>query len=143
MIKRLGMAIAALSISIAAYADTFKSEAEAKQLSEKFMAQVAKGELAAAFSLIKPYVVIPESEFQGLALQTKSQRDQFGVRYGKSFGYELVNERKAGDSILRLIYVEKTAKHALPWVFFFYKSPTGWVLNSFAWNDQIQNSFQQ
>lgn len=79
MIKRFGIAITAFSLSIAAYADTFKSEADAKQLSERVMAQVAKGELVAAFSLMKPYVVIPESEFQGLALQTKSQRDQFGA----------------------------------------------------------------
>lgn len=143
MIRHLSIALAFLGLSMATWADTVKSETEAKQLTEKVMAQIAKGDLSAAFPSMKPYVVIPESEFQGLALQTKSQRDQFGARYGKSIGYELVSEKKAGDSILRLIYVEKTAKHALPWVFYFYKSPTGWVLNSFSWNDQIQSAFQQ
>ena len=83
----------------------------------------------------------PDAEFQGLALQTISQREQLGARYGKSIGYELVSENKAGESILRLIYVEKTSKHVLPWVFYFYKLPTGWVLHSFAWSDQIQNAF--
>lgn len=131
-----------LILSRGVMADTLKSEVEAKQLAEKVMAQVAKSDLTNAFALMKPYVVIPESEFQGLALQTKSQRDQFGVRYGKSVGYEFVGEKKAGESILRLVYVEKTAKHALPWMFLFYKAPNGWVLNSFAWNDQIQNVFQ-
>ncbi len=106
------------------------------------MAQVAKSDLTSAFALMKPYVVIPDSEFQGLALQTKSQRDQFGVRYGKSVGYEFISEKKAGQSILRLVYVEKTSKHALPWMFVFYNTQSGWVLNSFWWNDQIQNLFQ-
>lgn len=123
-------------------ADTLKSEQEAKRLAEKVMGFAAKGDISGAFATMKPYVVIPDAEFQGMALQSKSQRDQFGVRFGKSFGYEFISERKYGDSILRIIYVEKTAKHALPWMFLFYKSPTGWVLNSFAWNDQIQTLFQ-
>lgn len=129
-------------LSVPAMADTLKSEQDAKRLAEKVMSFAAKGDISGAFATMKPYVVIPETEFQSLALQSKSQRDQFGVRYGKSFGYEFISERKFGDSILRIIYVEKTAKHALPWMFLFYKSPTGWVLNSFAWNDQIQILFQ-
>ena len=130
------------SLSVPTLADTLKSEQAAKQLAEKVMNYAAKGDISSAFASMKPYVVIPEAEFQGLALQSKSQRDQFGARYGKSIGYEFIGERKAGDSILRLVYIEKTAKHALPWMFLFYKSPTGWVLNSFAWNDQVQNVFQ-
>lgn len=142
MIRCLALLLSLLFMSFSAMADTLKSEAEAKQLTEKVMAQVAKSDLTSAFALMKPYVVIPESEFQALALQTKSQRDQFGVRYGKSLGYEFVGEKKAAESVLRLVYIEKTAKHALPWMFLFYKTPSGWVLNSFAWNDQIQNAFQ-
>jgi hypothetical protein len=142
MIRQLLLLIYLICISFGALADTLKSESEAKQFSENVMNQVAKGDLTGAFALMKPYVVIPDSEFQGLALQTKSQRDQFGARYGKSIGQEFIGEKKAGGSILRLMYVEKTAKHALPWVFIFYKTPSGWVLNSFSWNDQIQNVFQ-
>jgi hypothetical protein len=142
MIRYLALLPLLFFLSSGAMADTLKSEAEAKQLAEKVMTHVAKSDLTSAFALMKPYVVIPEPEFQGLALQTKSQRDQFGVRYGKSVGYEFVGEKKVGESILRLVYIEKTAKHALPWMFLFYKAPSGWVLNSFAWNDQIQNAFQ-
>jgi hypothetical protein len=143
MVRNLLVLLATACIPMITYADTLKSEQDAKQLSEKVMAQAAKGDIASAFSVMKPYVVTHESEFQSIALQSKSQRDQFGVRYGKSIGYEFVSEKKAGDSVLRLIYVEKTAKHALPWIFFYYKTSSGWVLNSFAWNDQIQNAFLQ
>jgi hypothetical protein len=42
-------------------------------------------------------------------------------------------------SLLKLTYIEKTERHALPWMFYFYRSPTGWVLNTFVWHDQMQN----
>lgn len=124
------------------FADVLKSEQEARRLAEKIMSHAAKGDTAGAFAAMSPYVVIPQTELQSMALQSRAQRDQFGARFGKSVGYEFISERKAGESILKLVYIEKTARHALPWIFVFYKSPSGWVLNSFAWNDQILNVFQ-
>lgn len=142
MIQRIALLILFAFTSFGVLAGSLKSEVEAKQLAEKIMGQVAKNDLAGAFALMKPYVVIPETELQAQALQTKSQRDQYGVRYGKTVGYEFIKEKRAGDSILGLAYIEKTEKHALPWLFIFYKAPNGWVLNSFLWNDQIQNVLQ-
>lgn len=124
------------------YADTLKSVHEAKQLSDKFMTYVAKGDIDGAFNAMKPFMVIPETEIQGTALQMKAQLDQFGGRFGNSIGYESISECKAGESILRLIYVQKTEKHALPWVFVFYKSGNGWVMNTATWSDRIVNAFQ-
>jgi hypothetical protein len=128
--------------SSSARADTLKSEQDVKQLSERIMTLAGKGDFVGAFSAMKPYVIVPDSEFESIVLQSKSQRDQFAGRYGKSIGYEFISETKAGASILKHIYIEKTAKHALPWMLIYYKTPNGWVLNSFAWNDQIQNVFR-
>lgn len=124
-------------------ADFLKNESEARQLADKIMGRATEGSLVGAFNLMKPYVIIPDTELQSVALQSQALRDQFASRYGKSIGYELIEEKKSGGSLLRLIYIEKTAKHALPWTFYFYKSPDGWVLNSFDWNDQIQGAFRQ
>lgn len=134
---------AVFAFSICAHADSLMTEQDAKSLAEQVMAKASKGDLDAAFSVMKPYAAISETEFQSMALQSKSQRDQFGVRYGNSIGYEFIRETKAGNSLLKLIYIEKTVKHALPWMFIFYKTPGGWVLNSFAWNDQIQSAFSE
>ena len=141
MLKKLLPCFLLLLTPLPSFADTLKSEQEAKRLAERVMASAAKGDIAGAFAAVKPYVVIPDAELQSMVLQSKAQRDQFGTRYGKSIGYEFISERKAGESILRLVYVEKTDKHALPWMFLFYKTPSGWVLNSFAWNDQIYSVF--
>ncbi len=142
MIRYFVLLLSLALMSVGAQADTLKSEAEAKQLAGKIMEKVGKGDLAEAFAVMKPYVVFPDSELQEKVFQTKSQRDQFGARYGKTVGFEFIREKKAGESILRLTYVEKTDRHALPWMFVFYKAPNGWVLNSFAWSDQILSAFE-
>jgi hypothetical protein len=74
-------------------------------------------------------------------LKSKTQRDQYGTRYGQAVGYEILEKTKAGESLVRFVCMEKTERHAMPWIFVFYKSPEGWVLNSFIWNDQIQYFF--
>ncbi len=128
--------------SVTASADTLKSDTEAKQLAEQVMVQVAKENIADAFKLMKPYAIIPATEIDSVALQSKAQRDRLGTRYGKSIGYEYIGEKRVGESLLRLTYIEKTTKHAMPWVFYFYKSPSGWVMNSFSWNDTVDVVFQ-
>jgi hypothetical protein len=142
--RRLFSALAlwfALTSAGGAAADTFKSEAELRPFGDRVMATVVKSGMPAAYDLLKPYLLIPESEFQSVLRSSKSQRDQFAVRYGKTLGYDFVGSRKAGESLVRIVYIEKTEKHALPWTFYFYKTPAGWVLNAFHWNDQVPALF--
>lgn len=131
------LALSLLVFSGSACADIFKSDKEFRSFAEAVMAKAASGDIVGALNEMGPYTIIPEAEFQSAVLNSKAQRDQYGLRYGKSIGYEFISEDKAGDSLVRLIYIEKTEKHALPWAFYFYKSPNGWVLNSFQWNDQL------
>jgi hypothetical protein len=118
-----------------------KSDAEIRAVGDKVMAALVKTGVKAAFAEMKPYVVIPPSEFESGVLQSHAQREQYGARYGKTSGYEFIAQKKVGESLVRLTYIEKTDKHALPWEFYFYKAPSGWVLNSFRWNDNFQQLF--
>jgi hypothetical protein len=131
----------ALTIAGSAAADTLKSEADLRPFGDRVMAAVVKSGMPAAYDALKPYLLIPESEFQSVLRSSKSQRDQFALRYGRTIGYEFVGSRKAGESLVRIVYIEKTEKHALPWTFYFYKTPAGWVLNAFHWNDQVPALF--
>lgn len=128
--------------SMSASADTFKSSKELRPFADSVMEKASKGDPIAALNTMAPYIVIPEAEFQSVVLQSKAQRDQYGIRYGKSVGYEFISEVKAGESLIRLVYIEKTEKHAMPWAFYFYKSPKGWVLNSFQSTDKLALTFQ-
>ncbi len=130
-----------LLASFGANAATLASEADLRKFSDKVMDAAGKGDIVAAFDLMKPYVVIGESEFQSTALSSKSQRDQISSRFGKSIGYEFVSSKKVGESLIRLLYIEKTEKTAVPWAFYFYKTSAGWTLNSYAWSGQINQIF--
>jgi len=129
-------------ISTQALADTLKSEQDAKKLSEEIITLFSKEDLGDVINLMEPYTAIQGEELKGSLLQSKALRDQHINRYGKSIGYEFIGERKAGDSLLKLVYIEKTEKHVFPWTFFFYRASTGWTLNSFSWDDQVDNAFR-
>lgn len=124
------------------FAETLPSEADIRKLADKIMESAGKGDILGAFNVMKPYVVISDSELQSAALNSKSQRDQFEARFGKSIGYEFIAQKKEGASLIRLTYIEKTEKNAMPWFFYFYKTPSGWSLNSFVWNDKVPLLFQ-
>jgi hypothetical protein len=123
-----------------AFAEVLKSE-ELQPFSERVMAKVAKGDLDGAFQEMKPYLVIPEAEYETLVANTRAQRGLAGTRYGKVIGYECVDKKAVGQSLVRITCLEKTDKHALPWRFYFYKTPSGWVLNSFNWSDNFTTVF--
>ncbi|NLR74364.1 hypothetical protein [Leeia aquatica] len=141
MQQKLCASLLILFLATVATAATLKSEVEVRAFTDKVMAQVGKGDLSGAFASMKPYAVVPVAELQSLELRTKALRDQVGGRYGKPVGFEFVSLKKAGESVMQYMYIEKTEEHALPWRFIFYKSPNGWVLNTFFWNANIQQLF--
>ncbi|MDX2217473.1 MAG: hypothetical protein SF172_00420 [Burkholderiales bacterium] len=124
-----------------ASAEVLADEAALRAFSDKVMQQVAKGEHAKALELLKPYSLQPAEEFKSTADASQASRAQHAQRYGKPVGYAFVSQRKVADSVLRLLYMEKTERHALPWAFIFYKTPKGWMLSSFGWNDRLPQFF--
>jgi hypothetical protein len=124
-----------LIASASAFAKTLPDENAAKDLSAKIMAKVVKDDLGAAFKLMKPYTFIGPAELDAITVQSKASRERIGQKNGKSIGYEFVDSKKAGDSLLRLRYIEKNEKNVLLWVFYFYKTKEGWGLDSFNWSE--------
>lgn len=141
MHRILSLALLLFAICNVARADELKSEEQLQPLAEEVMASVAKGDLDAAFTTMKPFVVIPTAEMDALIVNTRAQRGAAGARYGNAVGYECVDTQKVGRSLVKITCIEKTEKHALPWLFYFYKAPRGWVLNSFSWNDNLPALF--
>ncbi len=120
-----------------AEAATLQADADVRAFADRVMAKVAKADLPGAFAEMKPYTIIPPTEFDAAALQSKSQRDLVGTRFGATIGYEFISEKRSGQSLLKLTYIEMTERHAIPWIFYFYRTPNGWVLNSFFWHDRM------
>jgi hypothetical protein len=119
------------------HAAALKSESEAEALAERVMQSIGKNDLDTAYGLIKQYSVLPAADLDNGLQASKAQRNaQFRQRYGDSVGYERISKKSLGKSMMRLVYIEKTQKHPLPWAFFFYQTPSGWALTQVGWDDQ-------
>ncbi len=144
-IRRLGAALLLVCgglLALPAQAEVFKAEADLLPFTEGFMKQVAAGDLKGAYASAKPYSTLATEDLDKALQQAQSARTvEFVQRYGRTRGHEFVSKRKVGISLARIVFLEKTDKHPIMWSFFFYQSPTGWVLDSFTWDNQVAAAF--
>jgi hypothetical protein len=57
------------------------------------------------------------------------------ARFGASIGYELLRNDTVGDSLQRTVFIHRFDKHAMAWMFIWYRGKDGWVLNNFSYVD--------
>jgi hypothetical protein len=122
-------------------ADTLPTLTAAKEVTDKAMTMIAGNDLEGGLKLLKPYLVIPTAEFDVMLGQAKMQLPVISQRFGNSVGKEFIREDKVGDSLARFIFTQKFEKTVTRWLFFYYKSPSGWVLNTFTYDDNLQLLF--
>ena len=116
----------------------FKSETETRAFSDKVMREVATGNLKGGFDqIVAAYTVVPKVELDGLISQAMLQVPLMEARFGKSIGYEFISESRAGDSVIKYVYLHKFEKHAIVWQFVFYRPNQTWLINSFKYSDSI------
>lgn len=135
------LAILAIAFSATAEAATLESKDSARKLTDEVMAKVVAGELEAGFLMLKPYLIIPESELNVLIEQTKLQLPVMQGRFGKVLGSEFINEKIIGKSLMRVTQIQKFEKHIVRWNFIFYNPNGKWVLNTFYFDDKIHAMF--
>ena len=134
--------ILALSfLATVAQAATLDSEDAVSKLVDQAMAKIGSGDLEGGLLLLKPYVAIPDSEFNVMLEQAKLQMPFLQGRIGKSLGAEFINERAVGRSLFQIVYLQKFEKHAIRWRFLFYGVNGKWTLNAFNFDDKIQLLF--
>jgi hypothetical protein len=112
-----------------------------RELSDRVMALVAKGDMEAGIRLAKPYLAIPESEVEAMIVQAKLQAPMLEMRFGKPVGVEFIREERAGEHVMRIVQICRHEKHLTRWSFYFYRTPTGWVLNTLNFDDKLQALF--
>ena len=141
---RLFLALILIATSILSHAQgaaRLKDPAAARQLTDQIMSKIAAGEFEAGLRLAQPYVIIPDSEFETMVGQGKLQTPMMVQRFGKSIGSEFIREDRAGENVFRIVQINRFEKHATRWTFIFYRTPTGWCINTFYFDDKIQALF--
>ena len=105
------------------------------------MKLVAAGDIESGIRLAKPYIIIPEAELESMVGQAKLQAPMLIQRFGKTVGFEFIREEHAGANMLRIVQICRYEKHITRWNFYFYRGPSGWVLNTFHFDDNIKAVF--
>lgn len=122
---------------------TLESKDAAKKLTDQVMDKVVAGDVEAGLLLLKPYLIIPESEFNVMLEQTKLQLPAIQGRFGKVLGSEFIREKSVGKSLLQVVQIQKFEKHIMRWNFVFYCPDGKWILNTFNFDDKIQLMFEE
>ena len=118
-----------------------KDTASARHLTDQMMEKVASGEIEAAMNIARPFLVIPDAELDSMIGQIRLQVPMMTMRFGKSVGSEFIREDKVGQSLMQIVHIHKFERHITRWIFYFYRTPTGWVLNTFNFDDNIKALF--
>ena len=109
-------------------------------LVQAFFARLRQGQVRDAFV----------AAFQGTDMLAKKPADidtlvnqvEVGLKfYGAPGEAEFVREEGFSPSVIRQIYVLRTERGPLFWVFYFYRTSAGWTLNSVDFNDNIRAVF--
>lgn len=115
--------------------------AELRRVTDAAMTKVGKGDIEGGLQVIRPLTIIPSAEFDVMLGQIPLQLPGMSVRFGASIGHEFIKEDKLGDSLARLVYIHKFEKHATRWLFFAYRGKSGWVINTFRFDDKWHELF--
>ncbi len=126
-----------------AIAETLKDPAAARQITDRIMAKVSAGDMEAGLKLAKPFLIIPPAEFDVMLDRLKMQQPAMTQRFGQSIGSEFIRQDAVGESVLRIVQIHRFEKHAMRWVFYFYRGKDGWVLNTFKTDDDIRLLFTE
>ena len=120
---------------------TLPDAATARSLTGAVMAKVAAGDMEAGLRLMQPYVVITDAELDAAITQAKQQLPVMTQRFGMTVGAEFLREDQVGQRLLRITQAQLFERHAARWSFYFYRTPRGWILNTFQYDDNIKSFF--
>lgn len=131
-----------LFLSFQANADSFANLTEARKLADSAVALFKDEKMVEGYNALKPFWPLAPVEIDSLANQTATQWPLVKQRFGTSLSTEFIVETKAGQSLAQLVYLHKFERHALRWVFAFYKSADKWLINSVSFDDSIGQLLQ-
>ncbi|MFZ4683214.1 MAG: hypothetical protein ACOYMS_11975 [Terrimicrobiaceae bacterium] len=117
-----------------------KLDAPAEKLDLFFLALKA-GQVDAAYDALVADTIIAErkEDVTGLKLRTKEAIES----YGAVSGYEVVDEKVVGTSLLRRTAISLNADLPLRWRFYFYRSEGAWRLVDIRIDDALVELFEE
>ncbi len=103
---------------------------------EALFSTIIAGDDSKAFDGLLAGTVIAERQ-SGAAYTLRSQLENGTRVYGRPVGFDLVEEKTFGPSLVRFVYILRLEKYPLVWEFFFYKSGDAWQPIEVRFNDAL------
>lgn len=128
-------------LPVVAWAKSLPTEAAARALADRVMADVAAGEIVRGIEHLRAHNVHDAAEFENTLAQIKAQLPDIDKRFGQTIGCDFVTVEKIGDSLRQFVYLQKFERHLLVWRFIFYKPRDQWLLNTYYFDDKVQMLF--
>ena len=117
--------------------ETTPSRDEALQQAEQAIDRLRHDDVEGMMRLLKEQLVLPLPDFDRTREMCETHRRLHAQRHGKSLGeVELVRRESVGESFTRFTYLERCERHAIVWRLGYYRTPDGWKLNEFEWDDK-------
>jgi len=138
----LAVSLQAVAQSAPPAAQSFATPAEARKLADKAMNLFKDEKFAEGYEILKPYWPLPSVEIDNLANQTNTQWPMVRQRFGTSLASEFIREKRAGASFFQYTYLQKFQRHAVRWIFVFYKPEDRWFINAVSFDDGVNQLFE-
>ncbi|MFZ5655473.1 MAG: hypothetical protein ACOY37_00170 [Pseudomonadota bacterium] len=121
--------------------ETIPSENATRVLADRMLDAATGQGLASAIDVVKPHWPLDPAELDGLKSQYAPMWTMVLGRFGRPLGHELVRTEVIGTRFVRYVYLQRFEKHAVRWKVGFYNPGTGWVFNSFKFDDEIEDLY--
>ncbi len=120
---------------------TLTTRDDAAWLCDMFMIRLTELDAREAFALLRPYSAVPEEDFTALREQADGLLNGVGPQYGALKGYTLLQQKSVKDVVVRFTYLLRFEKHALRWMFYFYKADKEWAFSEFKVDNKLHELF--
>ena len=116
---------------------TDKDKERINDVCDKFMLEFQHGNISKALQLLKVNSIMAPSAIDTLQVTISKQKSTIVSSYGKILSFEFINERKIRDFLAKRTYILKFEKYYLKFDFTLYKTPTGWRITNFNYNEDL------
>ena len=123
------------------FSQSLKSVEDVNKLTTDMMNKFVIRQFDIGVDLIKPYTVLKDSDLNVIKTQIQAKLPAIEASYGICVGYELVFKEQIGESLLKIIELQKYKKYALRWNMIFYNNGEEWKLVNLSYNDNINEIF--
>ena len=133
--RRILALLLACTLSIAAlplWAQGLPDLQAARAASDQAMRHLLNDEIDSAFAQLRAVWWLEAKHVDEQLSYLKADRRTERRTYGKSLGFEYVDQRAIGGSIVRFTYIERQERRPVVWDFFFYKPAEGWMFWRFS-----------